>query len=278
MWEQILDNAFALPNGADQAALTEELLTMLGSSNPQARHDYAYTILAGWILRGNYAAATLRQMTTRLLNQLRVARQPGVIESDAVFLRSYSALLLAVIVRYDHHADFLAAHEVATILDKSLAYLELEKDLRAFVPQKGWAHATAHTADLLAVLAPHRYMRTLELSHLVYGIADKVKAQSGMVFMHEEDERLARAALVALTDPRMKESIISAWFKRLLVVLNVEQPAQGFDAKYHSAYANTKNLLRSAFFQLEFLESSDDLCNIERLREGFLDALRQFPH
>jgi hypothetical protein len=38
-------------------------------------------------------------------------------------------------------------------VDLLTGYLRDERDLRGFDPKKGWMHATAHTADLLAELS-----------------------------------------------------------------------------------------------------------------------------
>jgi hypothetical protein len=73
-----------------------------------------------------------------------------------VFKRSFSALCLASLIRRELSTPFLGPQRFQALLADALEYLRQERDLRGFDPRKGSIHATAHTADLLANLAPIR--------------------------------------------------------------------------------------------------------------------------
>ena len=81
--------------------------------------------------------------------------------TDTVFRRSFSALVLAVVLE---RATTLATTTGTGLPDDTLlrwgdriaGWLVRERDLRGFVLGKGWAHALAHGADALGALAEAR--------------------------------------------------------------------------------------------------------------------------
>src|SRR3990172_5097725 len=94
-WQTVIDNNYVLPQGADVVALTNELLGYLGSPDPDLRDTFAYSILARWMLRdGMYSADDLLAITLALLPNL--VNGIGQQDSDSVFLRSYSVLVLSL--------------------------------------------------------------------------------------------------------------------------------------------------------------------------------------
>src|SRR5690349_9106550 len=86
-WQNIIDNDYAVPPGHPITALTPELLSLLGSPNPDLREGPAYAILDAWIHRGNYSHTDLWNMATQLLHNLTVGL--GEQDSDTIFLRSF---------------------------------------------------------------------------------------------------------------------------------------------------------------------------------------------
>jgi Protein of unknown function (DUF2785) len=269
-WQAIVENDYAVPDAYAVNDLTPELLAYLGSPDPLLRDKYAYMILAHWLVRGVIPPDSMRTMIKSLLPNLK--KGLGEQGTDSVFLRSFSALVLATVNKNPYLDDVF----VRNLLTEALAYLDKEKDLRGYVEKIGWVHATAHTADLLLVLARSRHLDGNNLAHLLYGIADKMKRQTGYIFVHEEDDRLARAALIALLRPEVTDSIIDASFTRLVAVTELTQPLPQLDPYLHSAQINTKNLLRSAYFQLAL---SEDLPpRADDLKTRILEALGAFPH
>src|SRR6266540_4169251 len=91
----------------------------------------------------------------------------GERDTDSVFLRSYSTLVLMEVVAYDNAHPFLGQGEAAGLLDQVLEYLRKERDLRSWVEGPGWAHAVAHTADLLMMLARNLQLGSVELERFV---------------------------------------------------------------------------------------------------------------
>lgn len=113
-WESIVDNDYTIPQKYSLTALTAELLTSLGSLDPEMREGPAYSILDNWIHRGYYSHAQLWQIATQLLHNLTVGL--GEENSDNVFLRSFSLLVLSEIAYYDLTTPTFGEHEVKQLL------------------------------------------------------------------------------------------------------------------------------------------------------------------
>lgn len=61
--------------------------------------------------------------------------------------------------------------------------------LRGYLPDKGWLHSAAHTADLVRFLGRSRHLTVAEQKRILDVVAGKLEAP---VFVWGEDERLAR--------------------------------------------------------------------------------------
>jgi hypothetical protein len=196
-WKQIAAKDFAAPDGETAATLVPELVAMLGSPDPDLREEVAYSTLATWAYRdGALTPNELKALAFTLRDNL--ALGIGEQGTDSVLLRSYSALTLTVLVARDARVPFLDAGELGTLLDAVARYAPAERDLRGYVPDKGWHHAGAHTADLLRSLARHPRVDNAGLIRVLSAVADLVDNAGGVAFVHGEEERLARAAVTAL--------------------------------------------------------------------------------
>jgi hypothetical protein len=149
-WKTVKENNYAIPPDHTPTSLTAELFEYLGSTDPELRDAIAYTTFANFLERGYYSLEEIEIYIANLLANLDIGL--GETESDSVFLRAFSVLFLAEIVHNDNKVPRLKKPVLQTILEKGLRYLAAERDPRGYVQGKGWAHALAHTADLLLVL------------------------------------------------------------------------------------------------------------------------------
>ncbi|MHB8599165.1 MAG: DUF2785 domain-containing protein [Ktedonobacteraceae bacterium] len=168
-WQTIVNNDYTLPSQLSVATLTPELLTNLGSTNPERREQSA-TILEKWFNRGYYSPDEL----SRIVSQLSINLTVGLGEqgTDTVLVRSFSALTLAEIVYYDCEHPFLTEGQLQQLLEDGLAYFLAERDLRGHESGIGWIHAVAHGSDLLAVLALHDVLQKADLERIAKSIDD----------------------------------------------------------------------------------------------------------
>ena len=157
-------------------------------------------------------AAELNQLRTTLTSNAR--RGLGEAMGDGLFLRSFSILALAALAAEDLKSPFLDSQQFDGLVELAIDELANERDLRGYVPGKGWGHATAHCADLVKFLARSHRLRPEQQSRMVNAIAERLRS-AGLVFVWGEDARLAAAltALAARSDA--DPAAFLAWFKRL---------------------------------------------------------------
>ncbi|HXI27179.1 MAG TPA: DUF2785 domain-containing protein [Vicinamibacterales bacterium] len=211
-WRAVARDKYAPPPGSDVPALVDELTAMLASPDPELRDDIAYSTLTSWIYQQKIVdAAAMRALVDRLLANL--TRGIGERDTDSVLERSFSALMLSVVVARDNADPFLDANDWRRVETAALAYLAAEQDLRGYDAGKGWMHSAAHTADLLKFLGRSRYLDLAGQRRFLDAIAGKLTTAS-VVFTHGEDERLARAALSLIARRDFDEPQFAAWLQR----------------------------------------------------------------
>src|SRR5439155_3084834 len=211
-WRAVAHDHYTPPRGSDVPALAEELVGLLSSPDPELRDEIAYSTLTSWIVQQKILdAAALRTLGARLLANM--ARGIGDRDTDSVFGRSFSALVLSVVVARDNADPFLDASDWHRIETAALAYLAAEQDVRGYDPVKGWMHSAAHTADLLKFLGRSRHLEIDGQRRVLDAIAQKLTTAS-VVFTHGEDERLARAVLSLTSRKDFADAAFTAWLQQ----------------------------------------------------------------
>ena len=266
-WASIAKSDYQIPVGHTLTDLTKTLFGYLGSTDPELRDDIAYIVYANWLKREMYSKDEIRDHVNQLLNDLDAGI--GEIESDSVFLRTFSILLLAEIVHNDNKKPLLDKEQIQSLLTKALWYLDAEKDPRGHIPIKGWAHALAHTADLMLVLGENRFIEKDELEKILQGIADKLIYSTNWVYIHGEDERLASAVTAILQRNLITIEFLKTWLKSFT---EPEKPWNGayMDEGQAKAFHNVRNFLRSVS---EAIRKSEDLPDKEEVTSAVFDAL-----
>jgi hypothetical protein len=254
-----MEHEYVLPAGFSRATLTTELLGYLAGSDTELREGPAYLILSQWIDQpATYSHAERWDMATHLLHNLTIGL--GEQQTDTIFLRSFSTLILVELIYHDLSEPIFSDQEVRRFFEEVLAYFAAEQDLRGYVPEKGWAHAIAHSADCFWLLARHRAIAAAELERMLEAIAEKLTAPVAHVYLADEDERLVRAVMAALQRDLLSLSFLEGWLERF----SHPKGRIGWDETFeqgrlmevaHSpretcARHNSKHFLRSLFFQL----------------------------
>ena len=130
------------------------------------RDAYGYEILGAWIYRDHRLAGDeLESLRKKLLPAM--TSHIGESDNDTIFRRSFSALYMSILAAEDLKRPFLSAAAFKEVLDAALRCHAEEKDLRGYVPGKGWAHATAHVADLLKFLGRSEKLSTEQQKQIV---------------------------------------------------------------------------------------------------------------
>jgi len=217
-WLSIAKSHFAVPDGQPIFPLLQELTGLLGSPDSELRDELAYTIIDQWVRHKDVSPTELNSLADEWRANLRI----GIAESgtDTIFNRSFSALCLASLAERELKTPFLGPERYQTLLTEAVTYLREERDLRGFDPTKGWIHATAHTADLLANLASNPMLKVEDQKRLLKAIADRLSS-AHLIFSYGEQDRLS---VVAASLAERKDFDVGA-FDQWLADLNTDQKA-----------------------------------------------------
>ena len=132
--------------------------------------------------------------------------------------------------------------------------------------------ALAHTADLLYVLAENRHLGRENLEQILQHIAFKLIAPTDWVYIHGEDDRLARAVIAVY----QRNLTSQDW----LAIITPERKNNWRDSfmnlPLHNAFFNSKTFLRSLYLRIL---QSEELANKDHILlaiQKSLQGLRQF--
>lgn len=248
-WQHVLESDMVVPPEPPLNDLTAELVTMLGSTDPFERDQVAYPVLATWLNEGVYDDL-LVSFGDGIAQGLGVGL--GATDGDQVFRRTFSALLLAECVTRDNAAHVLPVDAVVSWADRGLAWFVRERDLRAFVPGKGGAHALAHGADLVGALARSHHLGRAEQAVLLDVVADRLVQPTPYRLSHGEDDRLAYATMQVLHRNLLEQPVVDDWVRRLGATAHAQPGADHRPAdEWPPAHVhNTRSFLRVLYLQL----------------------------
>lgn len=244
-WSQVHSDGLAVPSDRALDDLTAELTRMLGSPDPAQRDGTAYPMLATWVDRGVYDDL-LAGLGDGMAAGLRIGI--GERDTDTVFRRSFSALVLAECIARDNSRPLLPGGKVIDWGDRLAAWLLRERDLRGFVPGKGWAHAIAHGADALGTVAESPHVATPELTVLLDVIADRVLLPVDRIFTAGEPDRLAMATMKVLRRNLVPLRVLEPWIARLCAGAGIRSSYDDRDPFLLGG--NAEAFLRALYLQL----------------------------
>ena len=266
-WISLAKNDYKIPEEHTLEELTEALFGYLGSTDPELRDDIGYIVYANFLKREVYSPEAIQAHVNTLLANLE--NGIGETETDSVFLRTFSVLFLAEIIYNDNKKSLLDKAQIGTVLSKALTYLTAEKDPRGFIPVKGWAHALAHTADLLQELGKNKSLDKSDLETILQGIASKLVQSTNWIYIHGEDDRLANTVIAILQREMISADFLENWLKSLIKPENSWKGSYADEGR-SKAFNNTRNFLRSVLLAAK---STEELPDKEQTEAAIFDAL-----
>ena len=195
------------------------------------------------------------EIANRMITNLRY--EIGTKGSDSVFLRTFSVLIIALIISQDelmhnrNHASFLSYKDYRTWYAEILQYVKDERDYRGYVMDKGWAHAISHSADVLRDLAFHRYSRKEEHLEILNLISSKFHTYGNSIFINNDDNRLVRIVMVIMLRDTLQITDLSQWLDKLSQSFK-GQDRLSTDREERISRFNTITFLRALYFTLSF--------------------------
>jgi len=239
---------FHLSEKENLAELISAMLNHIGSIDSYLRDELIYSAFGTWILRHNaLSPEQLRNLLPIILDERHMLYKIGEQDTDSVFTRSFSILVLPLLLIIHRSHRLFSASEINLIKKQLLYYLENEKDCRGFVREKGWAHAIAHAADALDDLAQCTEMNNVELVEVLEAIRKAICVES-TGYVHLEDERMVTAVIAILRRNLVSDEEIIQWIEGFsdLVLAIKSSPER------HIIRANIKNFLQSLYFRLQW--------------------------
>ncbi|MEJ7726282.1 MAG: DUF2785 domain-containing protein [Actinomycetes bacterium] len=243
-WERAVRDGCAVPADTCLAEAAADLTVLLGSPDQHSRDEIAYALLSTWIARG-----TFDDLLLGLGDGMCAGLRSGLGEAgtDSVFRRSFSALVLVSVVERDTAVRVLHPASVMSWADSALHWFLTERDLRAHTGAKGWAHAVAHGADLVAALGMSRHLGADELGVLLDAIAERLSRSAPSHLTHAEDDRLAYATMAILHRDLLDVARLDAWVARLVRPFELD-----LAGPHAAAHMNTRDFLRALHLMLRF--------------------------
>ncbi len=242
------ENKFCPPENEDLSEIIAEMMRHIGSPDGYLRDELIYSAFGTWIL--DYDAIDqeqLRGLLPIVLDEEHLLYKVGEQNTDSVFTRSFSVLLLPLLLITHRAHPFLSGPEIYRIKEKLLYYLKNEKDRRGFVNGKGWAHAIAHAADALDDLVQCSELNKPDLAETLEVIYEMVCVKD-LGYTHLEDERIVTAVIAILKRQLLSDTEITQWIqgfadRTLTITAGPERSV---------IRANVKNFLQSLYFRLEW--------------------------
>ena len=238
----IAENNNEIPGDIDSYDFAKALLVNLGSPDGELRDELSYMILASGIIdKGMLTNEQTNELLTTALDTQHLFYNIGEVNTDSVFMRSFSNLIIAAILYTDARNPVITEQVVQHTKTALLAYTKEEKDWRGYVEGKGWAHAMAHLADALDECAQNAFMTPEDRQDILQTI--RRLAQLAEPLYHEEDMRLATSAQHIIVGREVPDDFITDWLELCFV-------ERGSDVNAWMSATNVKNFLRSLYFLL----------------------------
>lgn len=246
-WRAVLGDDFRVPVDRPLADLTEELTALLGTTDPEVREELALPTLVTWVRRGVYDDL-LPGLGDGMAAGLRVG--VGQVEGDDLFRRCASVQVLAECIRRDNGRPLVLGGKVLQWGDAIATWLLRERDLRGYVPHKGWALPVAHGADGLEALARSPHLSRAELTVVLDVVADRLLSRDGRVFTNGEHDPLALTTMSVLRRNSLPITVVEPWINRITAGATdaADRPDDGTDP--HLRTGNAQAFLRSLYLQL----------------------------
>ncbi|MGD6789527.1 DUF2785 domain-containing protein [Sutcliffiella horikoshii] len=235
--------------------MIDSMMKYIGSKDPILRDDLIYTNFAKLINGGIIPQSKMLNILERCLDEEHLLYKIGEENTDSVFTRSFSSLVVALILANDD-GTFIDAKRLLEVKTTIFEYLNKEKDTRGFVVNKGWAHSIAHGADMLTALVSHDQFQMNLLADVLKSI--EACLLKNVVYQDEEEERLI-FAVEALLENGMEKQVLMSWIKDLSSTLNKEQEVSGQPLSFYRSKINVTNFMKTLYFRLKLINSDKEL-------------------
>lgn len=202
---------------SEQQATNELLETMLeniGISDDSEFRDEV--IFYGWykLLENNRRSMTQKKwLFDTALREKLLFKGIKQGKTDDSFTRGFTSLLFRALLKDHNKNPWLEKEKIILLANDVETYLQLEKDTRGLVENKGWCHCFAHIADLMAELVRTDFPKN-ELNEVyLQGI------KRANIFLDEfifgEEMRLNKVIIALISENLLSEDELVFWLEEI---------------------------------------------------------------
>lgn len=241
---EIEKNNYLLEKGEDYFNIGLEMLESIGSLDPILRDELIYGTLSHWILENKFTIEQLKKLLKISLDKDHLFYKLYEKNDDAVFKRTFSVLIVALIIEKHREEKFLCKEELYELKDKLIEYMNNEQDVRGYVEIKGWAHSAAHASDALAELSQCSCINKIDLLDILNAIKAKV-CIGYYVYIEEESERMITVVENSFNRNMISYLEITSWLHEF----KLQDVKASYIENMHLK-VNVKGFLRALYFRL----------------------------
>lgn len=262
-WRPIREQAADDAQPANE--LARSLLPCLGSTNPELRDRIGYELFTYWLRNDKLTDETQLSLASSL--------QGNLVSEDSL-LRSFSALILAEVMRADANAPFLSDQMRGSLLQSAISAISRETDYRGLEPDIGWVHPVAHLADLLWRFALHPETDAAEAERILTAVNAQVAPMS-VSYAFNEGDRLARVVAAIVRRELVAAETLAGWISAFGKPASMERWGEAFQSPEGMAMLhNTKQFLRALSDQLAGEDIDDSIRTpLDELVGGFTQLI-----
>lgn len=227
--------------------VVKSMLIHIGSPDSKLRDNLIYHTFCQLIMENKLEKHFLCELLETCLSDQFLFKGIGEKDTDSVFTRSFTSLLIALILYQDNRDDILSVAKVLEVKDKLISYVNLEKDVRGYVKEKGWAHSVAHVADAFDELVKSKKITQSNYPEMLQAIFGKIY-QTESVYIHDEEERVI-VPIVQMIDNGLEKEVLETFIKNIRNELEIYKKKLE-EENYWFLVANCKNFLKSLLLEI----------------------------
>lgn len=250
---EIKKNDFKVPDDLNVLDFALNMMEYVGDTDSEMRDELIYETFCEWADENVFTVEQFKQILNVSLDDNHLFFKIGEQGTDSVFTRTFSALIIVVVIYVHRMENFVSKEDLKIVENKIIKYMANEKDVRGYVENKGWAHSAAHTADVLDQLTQCSSIEKNDLEEILKVLKTKV-CINNYVYINQEDERMAIPVISIIKRNVIDNSEIIDWIKSFQNVNKI-----GHYPEDHNLVVNIKSFLRSIYFRLLKEDVSRDI-------------------